>query len=677
MTGPRARAALANIGAEDRSPTRILSSQGPLADHVEGFSARPEQQEMAEIVAETIEARGVLLCEAGTGTGKTFAYLVPSLLSGRKVIISTYTRALQDQLFYRDLPLVQRALAMPVDATLLKGRGNYLCRYRLGRNAAHGYGDRLAAQLAHVSAWAGRTSSGDIGELGLPDESPLYPFITSTSDNCLGQGCPEVQACHVVRARREAQAAEVVVVNHHLLLADLTLREEGFAELLPGADAVIVDEAHQLPEVAQLFFSTSLGSRQLLELCRDTVAAERDEAGDEGLRRAAVALEQATDDFAHALGATHRRAVWSEIAEQPRVGAAHTTLGQALADLATALEDGACRGDALKHCRRRAQGLSERLAAVTDADGEANGLCWFESHERGFTLTSTPAHIGEAFTSRLRAGDCAWVFTSATLAVGNDFGYFQGRLALAKARTAHWESPYDYARQALLYLPEMTLAPNRPGYTEAVMAASLPVLLASRGRAFLLFTSHRALAEAARWLAPRWSFPLLVQGQAPRTELLRRFRTGENSVLLGTQSFWEGVDVRGEALSLVVIDKLPFAAPEDPLTKAQIQRIERDGRNPFLEYQIPEAVIALKQGAGRLIRGPEERGVLMLCDPRIHTRSYGQMFLTALPPMRRTSELSDVQSFFASGGPIVTQPMSHRPSSTDPEVPPPSERRLP
>ncbi|MGQ0594858.1 MAG: ATP-dependent DNA helicase [Gammaproteobacteria bacterium] len=663
MTGPRARAALAN--AEDRSPTWILSSEGPLADHVEGFSARPEQQEMAEIVAATIEARGVLLCEAGTGTGKTFAYLVPSLLSGRKVILSTGTRALQDQLFYRDLPLVQRALAMPVDAALLKGRVNYLCRYRLGRNAAHGYGGRLAAQLAHVSAWAGRTSIGDIGELGLPDESPLYPFITSTSDNCLGQGCPEVQACHLVRARREAQAAEVVVVNHHLLLADLTLREEGFAELLPGADAVIVDEAHQLPEVAQLFFSTSLGSRQLLELARDTVAAERDEAGDlEGLRRAAVVLEQATGDFAQALGATHRRAVWSEIAAEPRAGAAHTTLGQALADLATALEDGACRGEGLKHCRRRAQALSERLAAVTGADGETDGLCWFESHERGFTLTSTPAHIGEAFSSRIRAGDCAWVFTSATLAVGNDFGYFQGRLALAKARTARWESPYDYARQALLYLPEMTLGPNRPGYTEAVMAATLPVLVASRGRAFLLFTSHRALAEAARWLASRWSFPLLVQGEAPRTELLRRFRTGESSVLLGTQSFWEGVDVRGEALSLVVIDKLPFAAPEDPLTKAQIQRIERDGRNPFLEYQVPEAVIALKQGVGRLIRGPEERGVLMLCDPRVRTRSYGRMFLTALPPMRRTCELSDVQSFFASGASSSTIPRFHqRPNS--------------
>jgi RAD3-like DEAD/DEAH box helicase len=302
MTGPRARAALAN--AEDRSPTRILSSQGPLTDHIEGFSARLEQQEMAEIVAETIEARGVLLCEAGTGTGKTFAYLVPSLLSGRKVIISTGTRALQTSSSIVICPW-SSGRSRCVDAALFKGRGNYLCRYRLGRNAAHGYGDRLAAQLAHVSAWAGRTSSGDIGELGLPDESPLYPFITSTSDNCLGQGCPEVQACHVVRARREAQAAEVVVVNHHLLLADLTLREEGFAELLPGADAVIVDEAHQLPEVAQFFFSTSLGSRQLLELCRDTVAAERDEAGDlEGLRRAAVALKQATGDFAHALGAT-------------------------------------------------------------------------------------------------------------------------------------------------------------------------------------------------------------------------------------------------------------------------------------------------------------------------------------------------------------------------------------
>ncbi len=642
-----ARTGPAPAGRE-ASPAQILSARGPLSSHIENFAARIEQQEMATLVAETIEQRGILLCEAGTGTGKTFAYLVPSLLAGRRVIISTGTRALQDQIFHRDLPLVQRALGTGVGAVLLKGRGNYLCRYRLGRHLSHGYGGEIGAQLARVSAWAGSTESGAIGDLGLPDEAPVHHLVTSTSDNCLGQGCPEIQACHLVRARREAQAAELVVVNHHLLLADMTLREEGFAELLPGADAVIVDEAHQLPEIAQLFFSTSLTSRQLLELARDALAAERDEAGDlENLRQAANCLQAAIDDFAHALGPPERRAVWAESAARPAVLAAHATLRQTLDDLAAELEHGACRGDALKHCRRRAQNLAERLDTVTGSGDDSDGLRWFESHARGFTLTSTPARVGGSFASRVEAGERSWIFTSATLAVGDDFAYFQERIGTAKGRSARWESPFDYARLALLYLPEIAPAPGDPGYTEAVMAASLPVLTASGGRAFLLFTSHRALAEGASWLAPRWPHRLLVQGRAPRTALLERFRHGENSVLLGTQSFWEGVDVRGDALSLVIIDKLPFAPPEDPLTRAHIRHLEGEGRNAFLEYQIPEAIIALKQGAGRLIRGVDERGVLMLCDPRLHTRWYGRKFLAALPPMPSTRDLGEVQSFFA------------------------------
>ncbi len=603
---------------------------------------------MAALVAETLKDRGVLFCEAGTGTGKTFAYLVPSLLSGRRVIVSTGTRALQDQIFHRDLPLVQRALKTRVFAVLLKGRGNYLCRYRLGRHLSQGYGGGIGAQLARVSEWSGQTENGDIGELGLPDEAPVYPFITSTSDNCLGQGCPEIEACHLVRARREAQGAELLVVNHHLLLADLSLREEGFAEILPGADAVIVDEAHQLPEIAQHFFSTSLGSRQLVELYRDALAAERDEAGDlQGLREAALRLEHATAALAQALGPMPRRAVWAEVSAQPKVSAALTALREAIDDLAAELDQAASRGDALKHCRRRAEDLAGRLSSVTGARDEQEGLQWFEWHARGFILSSTPARIGGSFASRVEAGEQAWIFTSATLAVGDDFGYFQERLGITKGVTARWESPFDYAQHALLYLPVIEQAPGLPGYTEAVMAASLPVLTASRGRAFVLFTSHRALEEAAAWIAPRWPHPLLVQGRAPRTALLERFRRGEDAVLLGTQSFWEGVDVRGDALSLVIIDKLPFAAPEDPLIKARIRHLEREGRNPFLDYQIPEAVIALKQGAGRLIRGAEERGVLMLCDPRLHTRPYGRIFLAALPPMRRTRDLEEVRAFFA------------------------------
>jgi ATP-dependent DNA helicase DinG len=629
----------------------LLGVDGPLAGRLEGFVVRPQQQAMAEAVAAAIAGAGTLLCEAGTGTGKTFAYLVPALESGRRVIISTGTRHLQDQLFHRDLPVVRRALAASGTAALLKGRANYLCLHRLDQATAESgfLHDEFDDTLERVRSWSGRTRSGDIAELAeVPETAPVWPAVTSTADNCLGAECPCYQDCFVVKARREAAAADLVVVNHHLFLADMNLREEGFAELIPSADAVIFDEAHQLPDLATEFFGASLSSRQVVDLARDTARAGAEEAAEQAaLGGFAAALERASDAVRAALPAESARLEWHRI--EASVQSALDALQAALDDLAAALAAVAERGAALAHCARRAEALALRLAGI-GGGGEMHAVRWIETHRRSFALHRTPVDVAETFQARLGQYRCAWIYTSATLAVGEDFGYFKARLGIEDATQRRWESPYHYREQALLYLPEIPIEPRDPDYTTAVIETALPVLEASRGRAFLLFTSHRALSAARALLADRLDFPLLVQGDAPRAELLERFRRTPNAVLLGTASFWEGVDVRGEALSCVIIDKLPFAVPDDPLLQARVRWLREQGRNAFLEFQLPEAVLALKQGVGRLIRDETDTGVLVICDPRIHTRGYGRAFLAALPEIPVTRNVTDVRRFFRSTG---------------------------
>lgn len=628
----------------------LLSGEGPLARHVAGFAPRPQQQAMAEAVAQALEERALLITEAGTGTGKTYAYLVPALLAGKKVIISTGTRNLQDQLFHRDLPVVRAALGVPLGVALLKGRANYLCHYRLEASLAEGrFRSRAQAdELQRIHAWAGRTRSGDIAELSdISEDSPIWPHVTSTADNCLGQECPRLSQCHVMKARRAALEADMVVINHHLLFADMALREDGFGELLPGADAFILDEAHQLPEVAANFFGLSLSSRQLLELARDTALEQMREAADmAGLRETAQRLEHAVQECRLALGREARRAAWKEVAGDTAVVRAMNALDQTLEALQSALKPAAPRGKGLDNCWQRSRALLERLRLLMEP-GADDAIHWFETYTQAFTLNLTPLDVAETFHSHLDAQPRAWIFTSATLAVGDSFEHFAAQLGLHDARTQRLDSPFDFARNALLYIPGAMPDPNEASYTAAVVDAALPVLKASRGRAFLLFTSHRALKQAARRLEGRLTYPLLVQGSAPRNELLERFRAHGNAVLLGTSSFWEGVDVRGEALSCVIIDKLPFAAPGDPLLQARLDALARRGGNPFMDYQLPSAVLALKQGAGRLIRDVNDRGVLVLCDPRLFSKPYGRVFLDSLPPMPRTRRLEDVQAFFS------------------------------
>ncbi|MBL8260260.1 MAG: ATP-dependent DNA helicase [Candidatus Competibacteraceae bacterium] len=605
---------------------------------------------MAEAVAAVLDEGGTLIVEAGTGTGKTYAYLVPALLSGMRVIISTGTRHLQDQLFQRDLPVVRQTLELPVRVALLKGRGNYLCRYRLNAVQENGWlGSReQVAELKHIRSWARRTRCGDIAEVtNVPEASGLWPRVTSTADNCLGQECPQLADCFLAKARREALAADVLVINHHLFCADMAMKETGFAELLPGAGAIILDEAHQLPEIASQFFGKTLSSRQLSELARDTAVEQAREAADFiDLRELANRLDPAAATLREALGLADRRAPWRDIADQPVVRTALEGLNAALDRLRSALKEAAQRGKGLENCHRRAEDLAQRLTALTGVESSPDNVRWFETRGRAFSLSLTPLDIAPAFRGRMASQPGAWIFTSATLAVGQRFDHFAARLGVPEYAALRLDSPFDFARNTVLYQPTGLPDPGSPQYTAALVEATLPVLAASRGRAFLLFTSYRALHEAAALLAGRLDYPLLVQGERSKAALLEEFRVLGNAVLLGTASFWEGVDVRGEALSCVVIDRLPFAAPGDPVMQARIESLRQQGQDPFKSYQLPQAVIALKQGAGRLIRDVSDRGVLMLGDPRVSSKFYGRVFLDSLPPMPRTRELDAVRAFF-------------------------------
>jgi ATP-dependent DNA helicase DinG len=623
----------------------IFGPAGPLARHLPGFVPRRSQMRMAAAVAEALEARRPLLVEAGTGTGKTFAYLVPALLAGMRVLVSTGTRTLQDQLFSKDVPLVAGAIGAPAKIALLKGRANYLCNHRLQRELAQGALEGVAHRepmLARIESWALVTRTGDLAEVtGLGESHAVWPKVTSTRDNCLGTRCTEFANCHVVAARREAQAADLVIVNHHLLLADLALKEDGFGDLLGTADAVILDEAHQLPDLATQFFGVQVSSRQL-----EHVLAE----GRAALLRAGGSLAdigRAGRTVEAAIGA-----VLAALAARADSESATLAAASAMRDYSAALTDAADEA-AVAQVAVRAGELAaslERIALCTDDEGARTG----ESNGRSFSLGLLPFDISERFRALVDSRPAAWIFTSATLSVTksaelDDFSHFASRLGLADAQALRIASPFDYGTQAMLYLPGGIPEPTAPGYVEAVIGACIPLLEASGGGAFILFTSHRALAQGATLLRARWDgaalMPILVQGEGPRERLLREFREHGDAVLLGTASFWEGVDVKGEALRLVVIEKLPFASPDDPLTRARIAYLQRRGENAFRDHQLPEAVLALKQGVGRLIRSETDRGMIVIADPRLLTKGYGRTFRASLPQMPVTRDREEAQRF--------------------------------
>ncbi|HEY8586295.1 MAG TPA: ATP-dependent DNA helicase [Rhodanobacter sp.] len=627
----------------------LLGAEGPFARELPNFAPRLAQQAMARAVQRAIAGRDTLVAEAGTGTGKTFAYLVPALLSGERVIISTGTKTLQDQLYFRDLPKVRSVLGARLKTALLKGRANYLCLYRLDQAVREGAAlERTqAAQLATIRAWSARTRRGDRMELAeVPEESPLWPRVTSTPENCLGVECPFFDDCHVVKARREALEADVVVVNHHLLFADLSLKQEGFGEILPGAAAFILDEAHQIPELAGQFFSQSVSARQLADMAQDVLTECSGITGAIGLLLEPVeALQHALRKLRLAMDPLPARGAFQLLDDRPEARTQLHDLRELLATLTDLLASQAERSRGLSNLHERAKLFTERLDRVVESHDERD-VRWYEMFPRGFALYATPLDLAEPMRGLRERTEAAWILTSATLSVGGSFDHFARQLGLDDPQTLSLESPFDYAHQGLCYLPTDLPDPGARDYTERVIEAVLPVLQASGGRAFVLFTSHRALRRAAELLQGKVPWPLFVQGSAPRPRLLEEFRTSGHGVLLGAASFWEGVDVVGEALSVVVIDKLPFAAPDDPVLMARLAALEQAGVNPFMGWQVPSAVIALKQGAGRLIRDVGDRGVLVLCDPRLTGKGYGKLFLASLPPMPRTRELADVRAFF-------------------------------
>ncbi|PHS73508.1 MAG: helicase [Cycloclasticus sp.] len=627
----------------------IFGSEGELVRLIKGFQPRDGQLSMARAIEETIEQKTHLVAEAGTGTGKTFAYLVPAILSGKKTIISTGTRNLQDQIFEKDFPLIQEALNVPVRAAVLKGRSNYLCLYRLDQ--AHqqtaGFDKELEADLSEIEDWSNRTIDGDISEVtSVAEDSFVWQQVTSTADNCLGQECPMVAECFPLLARKKAQEVDVLIVNHHLLCADWSLKDDGFGQILPEAELIIIDEAHQIIDTASRFLGVSVSARQILSLLSDVNSEQLKIASDTpALIDLTHVINEDIREMRKLLPEQSVKDSWDELERFKNFVVALACLTDRIEQLFKVLAVVAVRSKGLEACWKRCEDILQRLRLFSNQD-QQNWIQWFETFHRTFTFYRTPLDISKAFASFAFASEASWVFTSATLSVNKNFDFFTRRLGIQDAETGMWESPFDYLHQSLMYVPKGLPEPREYDYTATMIEKIMPVLEASEGRAFILFTSHRALQEAANILLEQTNFTLLVQGDLPKQQMLETFRQSDNAVLLGTASFWEGVDVRGEALSCVIIDKLPFASPGDPVTKARLDYMTANGQSPFSEFQLPSAALTLKQGAGRLIRDVEDKGVLVLCDPRLSSKGYGKVFVRSLPSMPITQELNDVKRFF-------------------------------
>ncbi|MDH5357395.1 MAG: ATP-dependent DNA helicase [Gammaproteobacteria bacterium] len=626
----------------------VFGQGGLLSQHIDGYAPRPQQFEMATAIQQTLNNGTVLVAEAGTGTGKTYAYLAPAILSGQKVFISTGTKNLQDQLFNKDLPTLRKALATPFRAALLKGRSNYLCHYRLEMAQGDPLQKPHYSTLQELSEWSGKTRTGDLSESDvLEDSSPLWSKVTSTIDNCLGQECPNYSDCFISEARKKAQEADVVVINHHLLMSDMALKASGQGEVLPSADAYIIDEAHQLPEIATQFLGNRVSSHQILELCRDSIREmEQDAADMKGIRDHADKTESALKALRLSVGETEQRIPWLNVLEKLGVKAKVTDLTDSLENLADQLELAAERGKGLEQCHSRCNELIDTLAVFNQQQVNDDKVLWIDIRSSSLILHATPQEVSHYFQQWMDEKPTAWVFTSATLTVAGKFNNFNNQLGINEADSKIWPSPFDYERQSLLYMPRIPVEPMHDDYNTYITEIAKDVISHSKGRTFLLFTSYRAMHAVAEALED-FDYPLLVQGSASKSTLLEKFRNHGNAILLGTNSFWEGVDVRGEALSCVIIDKIPFASPGDPVLQARIDSLRERGGNPFASIQIPAAVIQLKQGIGRLIRDPQDYGVLVLCDPRFLTKPYGKLFLRSLPAMPITQNSDDVEHFFA------------------------------
>lgn len=641
---------------DDESAAKILGGQGPFATAIANFSVRDAQVQMAAAIEHAIENKETLLAESGTGTGKTFAYLVPALLSGKKTLVSTGTKHLQEQLFHRDIPSVLKHLELSSKVSLLKGRSNYICLHRMSaaRSDARRLDKNQLHELETLINWVPRTKTGDIGDLSeVPEDSRIWPAVTSTVDNCIGSECSYFEDCFVNKARKAALESDVVVVNHHLFFADKSLKEDGFGALLPEVNTVIFDEAHQIPDIASNFLGNSFSSWQVLELLADTRAAEMKEKSlIRSLIPEADSLDKLTADYRLSLGLNERRVSWLELVDEiPNLPKKLATLAAKLTEFSELLEEAAVAGEALARCHERCLELAQECERLAADDQNDEVIRWVEISRRTFRIHETPLNIGNELSQYFGNNQQARVFTSATLSVDGNFKHFQQLVGLNKDfREETWDSPFDYFNQAVLYVPEGMPVPKDDGFSDALFNEVLPIITASSGGVFVLFTSFRVMQSFEERLIEHSEqggekFEILTQGDTSKRELLREFVDKDKSVLLGTMSFWEGVDVPGDALRCVIIDKLPFESPFDPVIKARLNAMQEAGENPFMNYQVPRAVITLRQGAGRLIRSTSDKGVLMICDGRLRTTHYGRVFLNSLPKMRRTSDREKICAF--------------------------------
>lgn len=628
--------------------TDAFSLEGTLSQNIHGFRPRDAQLEMAQAVGRAVKFAKSAVIEAGTGTGKTFAYLVPALLSGKKTIISTGSKNLQDQLFNRDLPTIQKALKYKGKVALLKGRANYLCLERLDQVIAIGVvGDKsVLADLAKVRKWHTGTKTGDLSEcITIAEDSPILPQLVSTAESCLGSDCPNYKECYVVQARRKALEADVVVVNHHLFCADMAVKETGFGELIPDAELIIFDEAHQLPDIASQYFGQSLTSRQLFDICKDSNIVYRTELKDLAqLGKASDHLQKVVQDFRLLLGDGNKRGNLREILQDPKVVEGFAKLNENIDFLSEVVKKSLGRSETLDKIFERLAEVKAQLKRLGDTS--VVGYCyWYEINGRSFGLHITPLTVADKFGEQIKANQVGWIFTSATLEVGGKFDHFCQRLGIENAEQMVLQSPFDYANQSLLCVPRYLPDTNKSHTLTELGQLLKPVIEANNGRCFLLCTSYFMMRGLADFLREQSSLSVLLQGETSKSRLLEKFIAEPNSVLVATQSFWEGIDVRGDALSLVIIDKLPFTAPDEPLLKARMEDCKLQGGDPFNDIQIPEAVITLKQGVGRLIRDVTDRGAVIICDARLVMRQYGSTFLKSLPPSKRTRDLGKVIEF--------------------------------
>ncbi|MEZ8096908.1 ATP-dependent DNA helicase [Photobacterium swingsii] len=632
---------------------KFFAAGGALDKAIPGFQARQPQIDMAKAVDSAINEQTQLVVEAGTGTGKTFAYVVPALVRGKKTIISTGSKNLQEQLFHRDLPLMADALGFTGRVSLLKGRSNYLCHDRLSRQITESHGQyadpTLLTQLVKIRTWSSATKTGDLGECEtIAEDSPVIPMITSNNDNCLGRECPSYDDCFVVKARRKAMEADVVVVNHHLFLADLAIKETGFGELIPEAEVFIFDEAHQMPDIASQYFGQSLSSRQLQELAKDIEIGYRTEAKDmRQLQKMADRLSQAAAEMRIVLGEPGFRGNWRDASSNPAIQRELVRLSDALELAHEVLKLALGRSQLLDAAFERATLLKARLERLADTSITGYSY-WYECTPRHFSLNITPLSVADKFREQMQQQQGAWIFTSATLAVDDDFGHFSHRLGLEPKQQFSLESPFDYASQALLCVPRFLPEPNSFGIADKLVEMLAPIIEHNQGRCFFLCTSHQMVRDLAEGFRAVLDIPVLVQGETTKQRLLAEYLERGNALLVATGAFWEGIDVRGQALSCVIIDKLPFTAPDDPLLKARIEDCRLRGGDPFAQVQIPDAVITLKQGVGRLIRDKKDKGVLVICDNRLVTRPYGAVFLRSLPSIPRTRDVAGVGQFLSA-----------------------------